>query len=131
MPCGEVPCPPAPGSSQRGWASAERHAPRVHVDRVDRLATRDEQAIALGPAEAQVGAALGQEYAPDELALGVPDSHAVVPFAAAPAAPEVALGVDAEAVGNAGPAVDEHLSVRHPRAVVDHVVDADLARHRA
>src|SRR5215831_10155005 len=111
MPCGEVPCAPAPGSPRRGWALAERRALCVHVEGVDRFAVRDEQPVALGPAEAQVGAALGQEDAPDELALGVPDRHAVVSLAAAPAAPEVTLGVDAETVGNAGPAVDEHLPV--------------------
>src|SRR5262245_24731497 len=104
MPCGEVPCPPATSWSRRPSASAERRASRVHVHGVDRLAARDEQPVTLGAAKAQVGAALGQQDAPDELAVGIEDGHAVVPLATAPAAPEVALGVDAEAVGDPGPA---------------------------
>jgi hypothetical protein len=45
---------------QRDAASSPtRHALRVHVERVERLARGHEDAIALEPAEAEVGAALG------------------------------------------------------------------------
>src|SRR5260370_1295803 len=47
-----------------------------------------------------------------------------------PAAPEVAGSVAAHPVGDAGARVDEDAAVGERGAVVDHVEDADLARHR-
>src|SRR5215510_9400905 len=110
-------------------ASAQRAALGVGIERVDRLAGADQQAVALGAAEAEVGRALRQEDVPDHLALGVEDRHAVVALAATPAAPEVAVGVHAEPIGHALAAVDEHPAVLH--LVPDNVEGADLARHRA
>src|SRR6267378_4491584 len=51
--------------------SAAGHALRVHVERIDRGARGHEEAIAVGAAEADVGAALGQVNAPDELGFAV------------------------------------------------------------
>src|SRR5207245_7840829 len=47
--------------------SAAGHALRVHVERIDRGACGHEEPIAVDAAEAEVGAALGQVNAPDEL----------------------------------------------------------------
>src|SRR5262249_45932482 len=43
---------------------------RVDVERIDRLACRNEQAVAFDPAEADVGGAFGQRDAADWLAVG-------------------------------------------------------------
>src|SRR5438477_8160282 len=112
-----------------GMASAQRAALGVDVERVDRLAGADEQAVALGAAEAEVGRPLGQQDVADHLALGIEDGHAVLALAAAPAAPEIAVGVHAEAVGHPLAAVDEHPAVL--QLVADHVEHPDLARHPA
>ena len=102
--------PPRPPGCARPSAggSAAGGALGVHVEVVERCARRHEQAVAVGPAEAEIGAALGQVDPPDELAVGVEDMDSVEPFLAhAPAAPEIAVHVAAEAVGRAGPGVDE------------------------
>src|SRR5207249_9108421 len=80
----------------------------VDVERVQRRARGHEQAVAIRPAEAEVGAALGQVDAGDQLAVGIEDVDAVQPLLPhAPAAPEVAVDVAAEAVGRALTGVDE------------------------
>src|SRR4051812_44484378 len=102
----------------------------VHIQRIDRLARSHEQPVALEPAEAEVGAALGQRHAPrvalapaeaevgaalgprdaaDQHAAGRVD-HDAVEFgtAHAPAAPQIAVDVAAHAVGRAGTGVDEY-----------------------
>src|SRR5688500_19375416 len=95
--------------SGRAAASATRRALRVDVERIDRLARRHEQAVAATPAEGQVGAALRQLDAADEVAVAVVDHHAVeLVRAHAPAAPQVPVDVDAEAVRGARAGVDEH-----------------------
>src|SRR5262245_11154898 len=101
---------------------------RVHEQRIDRMARRHEQAVALGAAEADVGAALRQRNESDRLAGGVENLHAVLlRIAHAPAAPEIAVDVAAEAVrraarlgGEEGARIGELLAV--------YVVDADHAR---
>src|SRR6185295_107022 len=70
----------------------------VDVDRVDRMARGHEQPVALDPAEADVGGALGQRDEADRLAGRVEHLHAVQRRAHAPAAPQIAVDVDAEAV---------------------------------
>src|SRR5215212_4451698 len=101
--------------TRSGWpapASATRRALRVDVERIDRLARRHEQAVAATAAEADVGAALRQLDAADEGAVAVVDHHAVELVGAhAPAAPEVPVDVDAEAVRGARAGVDEHALV--------------------
>src|SRR5712691_3042650 len=74
------------------------HALRVDVERIERVARRHEQAVAVAPAETQVGAALRQPDVPDRLACGIENPHAVELAGHAPAAPEVAVDVDTEAV---------------------------------
>src|SRR5205085_9394329 len=85
--------------------------------------------VAIAPAEAQVGAALGEVDVADRLALGIEDAHTVKLVAAhAPAAPQVAVDIDAEAVGRAALAgVDQHLALAELGAAVKHVVDDDGA----
>ena len=46
---------------------------RVHVERIDRVARRHEQAVALGPTEADIGRALGQRDEANRLAGGIED----------------------------------------------------------
>jgi hypothetical protein len=45
---------------------------------VDRLARRHEEAVALEPAKAQIGAALGEEDTADQLAVGGEDGDAIL-----------------------------------------------------
>src|SRR5215213_5416579 len=91
--------------TRSGWpapASATRRALRVDVERIDRLARRHEQAVAATAAEAHVGAALRQLDAADEAPFAVVDHDAVELVGAhAPAAPQIAVDVDAEAVRGA------------------------------
>src|SRR5262245_48929843 len=72
--------------------SASRHALGVDVERVERGAGRHEQAVSVGAAEAEVGAALRQIDASDQLAVRVEDRHAVEPFLThPPPTPEIAV----------------------------------------
>src|SRR6185369_8483843 len=106
------------------------HALRVDVERIDRVARRHEQAVALDAAEADVGAALGQRDEGDRLAGGVEDLHAVLLVVAhAPAAPQVAVDVEAEAVRRtAGLGGEEDAAVGELGAVVGDVEYLDNAR---
>ncbi len=65
----------------------------------------------------------------DRLALGIEDAHAVeLGIAHAPAAPQITVDIDAEAVGRAARAgIDQDLAVGDLHAVVDHVIDHDRA----
>src|SRR2546421_8835901 len=76
---------------------------RAGVERVERLAGRHEQPVALGTAEADVAADLRQPDAADQLALGRPHGHATVADVAAGVgrAPEIAVDVAARAAGPA------------------------------
>src|SRR5271166_4002585 len=108
--------------------SAARRALRVHIKRVERLAACHEEAIAAEPAEAEIGAALGQRDAADRLALRREDHDAVMALAHAPAGTQIALDIAAEPVWRTVlPGVDEDAPVGEPRAVVDDVVEADDA----
>src|SRR5471032_2791386 len=72
----------------------------IHIEGVERVTGRHEQAVAVTAAEADVGAALGQVDMADRLALGTEDTNAVEFVAAhSPAAPQIAVDIDAEAVG--------------------------------
>src|SRR5262245_50523005 len=87
----------------RAAGLADVAAPGVDVDRVDRLAGRDEEAVALRAAERDVGGALRQQDLTDPLAVGREDLDAVDAFPIharrrAGPAPEVAVLVDAHAV---------------------------------
>src|SRR5207344_741867 len=110
-----------------------RHALRVDVERIHRGARRHEEPVAVQAAEAHVGAALGQIDAPDELGFAVEDVDAVERLAPhAPAHPQVAVDVEAEAVGRAaGLGLQERAALGELRAAVDHVVDLHDARRRA
>src|SRR6516164_2167412 len=73
---------------------------RGNVDRVERLVGSHEQSVALGSAKADVGDDLRQTDAADQLALGVPYGHPVVPddSAGIARAPQIAVDVAACAV---------------------------------
>src|SRR5580692_480340 len=102
----------------RALASARGRALRRGIDRVDRLAPGHEQAVALGAAEADVAAHLGQADAAEQLALRRPHRHPVIADMAAGIAgsPDIAVDVAADAVGSAVDAVDhevaEHFLIR-------------------
>src|SRR5580692_9863144 len=84
----------------------------IHIECVDRLARRHEQAVALQAAEADIGAALGQSDAADRLAIRRKDHDAVeFGIAHAPTAPQIAVDVAAHAVWRAGTGVDQHALV--------------------
>src|SRR5882724_10875451 len=103
----------------------------IHVEGVERLARRHEESVALDSAEAEVGAALREQDAPYEPGGGIEDRHAIQPFAPAPAAPEVAVGIAAHPVRDPGSGIHEHAAVGERRPTVDHVEDANLARRGA
>src|SRR5580704_12088771 len=73
------------------------------IYRVDRLARRHEQAVALGAAEADVAAHLGQPNAPEKLAVRRPYGHAIIADVPAGIAggPEIAVDIAAYAVRSA------------------------------
>src|SRR6188472_2117455 len=104
---------------------------RVHIQRIDRVARRHEQPVALDPAEAHVGATLGQCDEADRLTARIENLDAVLLCVAhAPAAPKIAVDIAAETVrhtarlgGDEGTAVGE--------LVVVDVVDADHPRVQA
>ena len=96
---------PSPAEREPGERESQQ-PPRVHVQGIDRLARRHEQAVAAHPAEAQVGAAFRQADVPDGVACGVEHPHPVqVRRAHAPAAPKVAVLVHPEPVRRARPGV--------------------------
>src|SRR5713226_2965226 len=113
-------------------ASTSERALGVHVEGIDRRARGHKEPVAIGAAEAEVCAALGQIDAADELAIRVEDRHAIEPFLAhAPAAPEVAVHVAAIPVRCAGAGVEELALVAELGAAVNHVVHLDDARRDA
>jgi len=59
------------GRCDRRTASTARYALRIDVERIHRGARRHEEAVAVQAAEADVGTALGQIDAPDELGFAV------------------------------------------------------------
>src|SRR5262249_55085633 len=117
-------------SERRDLVSGERRALGVDVERVERLARGHEQSVALDAAEAEVGAALGQQEAADQLPVGSDDRPPVQALAAAPPAPEIAVGVAAYAVWESWPRVDEQAAAGEPGPAVDDVEHADLPRSR-
>ena len=111
--------------------------PRVEIHGIERLAGGHEQAVALGPAEADVGADLGKQDQADADAVGGKDVHAVIAGAdPAGGGVEVALDVDADAVGEAGrtrrPCMSIFIETNSRPLVeldaVDDVVRPDVAR---
>src|SRR5262245_30279901 len=102
--------------------SAAGRALRLDVDRVDRLARGHEQAIPLAAAEAEVGASLGQQDPADQRAVRRKHRDAIMALAAREAGPDIALGVAADAVGEARLGVEEEPPVH--RLAVDDVVHA-------
>src|SRR5713226_3416648 len=113
-------------------SSSARRALRVDVERIERLAGRHEEAVPLAGAEAEIGAALGQGDAADRRPGGREDHHPVEALLAhAPAGPEIAVDIAAEAVGGARTGIDEDAALGELPAVGDDVVDADEPRHGA
>src|SRR5437016_1487867 len=104
--------------------SAADRAFGVDVDRVERLAGRHKEPVAAAPAETNIRAALGQRDAADHLAVGCENGD-TVQFPRAPAAPEIAVDIAAEAVRRAladltkGPAIGELCPI------LDDVIDPD------
>ena len=73
--------------------------------------------LRLAPPKQRLAQRSGSRMRPISSPVGIEDRHAVEPLAAAPAAPEVAVGVAAQAVGDARAAVDEDAPVGELRAV--------------
>src|SRR5262249_16288900 len=110
-------------------AGSDSGAARVDDKRVDRTRSPCKYAVALCAIEAQVGRALGQGDEPNCLAALVEHLDAVERRAVAPAAPQIAVDVDAETVGRfILLAADEHASVLEPGPVPDDIEDIDGAR---
>src|SRR5262245_19260408 len=68
---------------------ASHRALRIHIERIERMACRHEQAVLVHAAEAQIGATFGKRDPADLLALRTVDGDAVEFFAGAGAAPDV------------------------------------------
>src|SRR5437667_12450481 len=115
-----------PAASRRPCSAADG-ALSLDVERIDRLARRHEEAVALDAAETDVGAALGQHDAADHLAVGGEDGNAVLGLAAGPGAPQIALGVDPHAIAAARLGAVELAPVGGLGAVVDDIVELDRA----
>src|ERR1700682_2419400 len=91
-------------------ALAVMRALRLHIDRIQRLARRHEQAVALLAAEADIGAGLGQQDLADPGAVRREDLDPVITRAdPSRADPDIALGIDPQAVGEARLAVELHV----------------------
>src|SRR5258708_7672834 len=119
---------PAPPCDLARWrnGSAWARALRGGIHRVERLARGHEQAVALGAAEADVAAHLGQADAADQLAGRIPHRHAVIADVAAGIArgPDIAIDVAAHAVRPAVHAVDDE--VAEQLLIAELVVGADI-----
>src|SRR2546422_11510738 len=77
----------------------QRRPNRVHVQRIDRRAAGHEQPIALRAAEAKIGNDFRRMEERHLFAVWCMDAHAVrLDAAPAPAAPDVAVGIAADAV---------------------------------
>ena len=77
-------------------------APWVRTNNpIEGMARRHEQTAAAIPPETYIRTTLGQIDPANERAGRIEDHHAVVSRAAAPAAPQIAVNVDAQAVGYA------------------------------
>jgi hypothetical protein len=114
-----------PASARR---SPHPRALRLHIERIERTAGRHEQPVALGAAEADVGADLRQADAQDRLAVGRERHDAVELLApCSPTAPQIAGDVAAHAVGRAAAAVHEHPAIGELAAAIRHVIDLDQA----
>src|SRR5947209_19869179 len=98
--------------------SAARHPLRLDKDRIDRLARRHEQPVALLAAESNIRAALRQHDAADHLTVGRIDGDAVLRLAAAPGTPQIAVDIDANAVAAARLGGAELAPVGRLRAVL-------------
>src|SRR5207244_9447361 len=94
-----------------------------NVERIDRLARRHEEAVALDAAKADIGAALRQHDAADHLAVGGEHGNAVLGLAAGPPAPQITLDIDPHAVGAARLGAVELASIRGLGAVLDDIID--------
>ena len=86
------------GCGKRAAPLSARRALSLDIQRIDRLARRHEQPVPLHAAEADIGAAFRQQDAADQLAVGGEYRDAVLALAAGEAAPDIALGVAADAV---------------------------------
>src|SRR5262245_15570715 len=118
-------------SSQAIPRSPSRRALRIHVERIERMARRHEQPVALDAAEADIGGALGQCDEADGFAGRVENLHAVLLRAThAPAAPQIAVDVASEAVRGAARLGGDEGAAVGELVVVD-VIDADHARRHA
>src|SRR5262249_25157912 len=120
-----------PGSIETGGLAGRRPL-GVDVHRVQGLTGGHEQAVPLGPAEADVAADLREPDAPDQLAPRGPDGDAAVADGApgVARAPHVALDVTAGAVRAALHPVDHEvgeLLVARQLVVGAHVEDEHLA----
>src|SRR5690242_5782929 len=104
-------------ASITGWTKACRFSPRRWpVDQLDRLACGHEHPVPLHPTEAHICATLGQQDAPDQLAVWREHRNAILALATGEPAPHVALDIYPDAVGPSF-GVEEHASVHRPIAI--------------
>src|SRR5205823_3209412 len=113
----------AHSADQAGEGLSAQHALRLDIEGIDRLARRHEQPVALPAAKTDIGAALGQQDAPDQGAVRCEHCDPVLALAAGEAAPDIAVGVDPDAVGIARYGVEEEAAVHRAGAVIDDVID--------
>src|SRR5437762_7286079 len=78
-------------------------------DGVQRLTGGHEEPVALGPAEAEVGADLREKDHADAVSLGREDVNAIVARTTIGRGPDVSVDVDTHAVGAPGFAVQLHV----------------------
>ena len=111
-----------------GVRLTQRRALCLGIEGVEGCRAAHEEPIALGPAEAEIGNALGGvDFSYHFCVRGI-NGHTVITFAATHSDPEIAVPIAAHSVRHQGAAGDEHLGVGNLRPVVHHVENPDLAR---
>src|SRR3984957_12692627 len=105
---------------------------RIHIERVETMATSHEKTVSLAATEAKIRAPLGQRDAANRLALGIKDHHPIeVRTPHSPTGPDIAVHVATKTIWRSGAGVDQH-PAGPEMAPIDHVEHADLAvRYRA
>src|SRR5258708_12405116 len=98
---------------------------RLDIDRIQRLARRHEQAVALLAAEGDIGAGFGQKDLADARAVRCENLDAVIAWPdPARADPDIAVDVDPPTIVESGLAVDLHV---HQRARLAALVPLNIA----
>ncbi len=116
------------GESFEGVHLTQCCALGLGVKRVEGCCAAHVEPIPFGAAEADIGHALRCINLADHFPVRRVDGHAIIPFPAAHANPEIAVPITAHSVRCQRPAGGEDAGVRQLRSVGRHIIDTNLAR---